>query len=177
MSEKIKVRIKQFDERPSHWNDKGKMDELMGQEIEVELRRNDNDLYYFDNGEASWRFHGSDFEAMEPVGLRQDSFKPSSPTDTQIGSILIEAESIVNGARATDYGSAKESFGKIASMSSLMLNGSEKESLFHDATLTDTIVCKVLMAVKLTREANKHKRDNLVDLSGYAELLNRLEKK
>ena len=85
MSEKIKVRIKQFDERPSHWANTGDMDELMGQEIEVELRRNDNDLYYFDDGEASWSFHGSDFEAMEPVGLRQDSFKPASPDDTQIG--------------------------------------------------------------------------------------------
>ncbi len=98
-----------------------------------------------------------------------------TPDNKQTGSILTEAESIVNGARATDYESAKESFGKIATMASLMLNKTEKESLLHDCTLTDTIVCKVLMAVKLTREANKHKRDNLVDLSGYAELLNRLE--
>ncbi len=98
-----------------------------------------------------------------------------TPDNNQTGSILTEAESIVNGARATDYASAKESFGKIATMASLMLNKAEKESLLHDSTLTDTVVCKVLMAVKLTREANKHKRDNLVDLSGYAELLNRLE--
>jgi hypothetical protein len=92
-------------------------------------------------------------------------------------SILKEAEEIVNGERASDYGSAKESFGKIATLSSLMLNKKEKESLFLDATLTDTIVCKVLIAVKLTRESYKHKRDNLVDLCGYTELLNRLEEK
>lgn len=30
----------------------------------------------------------------------------------------------------------------------------------------------VLMAVKLSREAFKHKRDNLVDLIGYADILN-----
>ena len=92
-------------------------------------------------------------------------------------SILAEAEVIVNGVRATDYGSASDSFSKIAQITSLMLDADEKEVLLHDGELTDTIVCKVLMAVKITRQANRHKRDNLVDLCGYAELLNRLENK
>jgi len=80
-------------------------------------------------------------------------------------SILDEAESIVNGERATDYGSAQESFHKIGAMAKLM----------HCEGDTDDITaCKTLIAVKLVRESNKHKRDNLVDLCGYAELLNRL---
>ena len=34
-----------------------------------------------------------------------------------------------------------------------------------------------MMAVKLAREKFNHKRDNLVDLAGYAELLNRWEER
>ena len=90
-------------------------------------------------------------------------------------SILTEAEDIVNGVRATDYGSAKESFKRIADLTNLMLSPSERELLFHDGQICDTIAIKVLMAVKIARESNKHKRDNLVDLCGYAELLNRVE--
>lgn len=80
-------------------------------------------------------------------------------------SILTEADSIVNGERATDYGSAHESFWKIGRILQLISN---------DSDTADITACKTLIAVKLTRESNKHKRDNLVDLCGYAELLNRL---
>ena len=79
-------------------------------------------------------------------------------------SILNEAESIVNGERAQDYGSAVESFGRIAQLASL-LSGKE---------LTAIDCCLVLKSVKLIRESFKHKRDNLVDECGYAELENRL---
>ena len=41
--------------------------------------------------------------------------------------------------------------------------------------MTDIECCNVMIAVKLIRERHKHKRDNLVDLCGYAEILNRLE--
>jgi len=92
-----------------------------------------------------------------------------------MSSILTEAEEIVNGARATDYGSAKESFEKIANITNLLLDKDDKDLLAGEASICAEIVCKVLIAVKLTRQSNKHKRDNLVDLCGYAELLNRLE--
>ena len=91
-----------------------------------------------------------------------------------MSSVLLEAEKIVNGERATDYGSAKESFGKIARLTELLLDDEEKKFL-ESGTLTDTIICKVLIALKYVREANKHKRDNLVDACGYSELLNRLK--
>ena len=88
-------------------------------------------------------------------------------------SILAEAARIVTGARAADYGSAEESFSRIAALTELMLNESERASLAV-ASFPPTVAVKVLMAVKLARESNKHKRDNLVDLCGYAELLNQL---
>ena len=80
-------------------------------------------------------------------------------------SILAEAEEIVNGSRQADYGDAKESFTKVASVASVM-TGKE---------LSPDDCCAVLMAVKLVRESFAHKRDNLVDLCGYAEIMNRLK--
>ena len=80
-------------------------------------------------------------------------------------SILSEAEEIVNGSRHSDYGDANESFSRVATIASVM-TGKE---------LSPEDCCAVLMAVKLVRESFNHKRDNLVDLCGYAELLNRLK--
>ena len=80
-------------------------------------------------------------------------------------SILSEAEEIVNGSRHSDYGDAKESFSRITTIASVMTG---KELAPEDC-------CAVLMAVKLVRESFAHKRDNLVDLCGYAELMNRLK--
>ena len=80
-------------------------------------------------------------------------------------SILQEADEIVNGSRQSDYGDARESFSSVATIASVMTG---KELAPEDC-------CAVLMAVKLVRESFAHKRDNLVDLCGYAELMNRLK--
>jgi hypothetical protein len=88
----------------------------------------------------------------------------STPQVDKPKSILLEAEGIVNGSRASDYGPSA-SFNKMASV---------YNTLF-DAQLQGVDFIRMLLIVKLVRESFKHKRDNLVDLSGYAELLNRLE--
>ena len=80
-------------------------------------------------------------------------------------SILSEAESILGGDRQNDYADPVKNFDSIAKLASI-LNGRD---------MTDIECCNVLIAVKLIRERHKHKRDNLVDLCGYAEILNRLE--
>ena len=80
-------------------------------------------------------------------------------------SILDEAKAIVEGSRQSDYGDPVESFERIAKTAS-MIAGKD---------LSPEDCCAVLMAVKLVRESFKHKRDNLVDLCGYAELMNRLK--
>ena len=79
-------------------------------------------------------------------------------------SILLEAEAIVNGKRATDYGDSNENLRNIAAIATLLGQPIDGKG-----------VCRVMMAVKLAREKFNHKRDNLVDLAGYAELLNRWE--
>ena len=85
--------------------------------------------------------------------------------NTENKSILSEAEEIVNGRRHSDYGDAREFFSWFATIASVM-TGKE---------LSPEDCCAVMMAVKLVRESFNHKRDNLVDLCGYAELMNRLK--
>ncbi len=79
--------------------------------------------------------------------------------------ILEEAKIIINGARREEYGSVTESFGKLAKMWSLILG----------APVTQSQVCLCMIGLKMSRELNMHKRDNLVDLAGYAQLLSILE--
>ena len=79
--------------------------------------------------------------------------------------ISSEAESILGGDRQSDYSDPVKNFDSIAKLASI-LNGRD---------MTDIECCNVLIAVKLIRERYKHKRDNLVDLCGYAEILNRIE--
>lgn len=79
-------------------------------------------------------------------------------------SILLEAEKILNGDRQADYSDAVTNFKRI----------SECASLLTGKKLTSEDCCKVMIAVKLMRERNKHKRDNLVDLCGYTDILNQI---
>lgn len=76
-------------------------------------------------------------------------------------SILQEAEEIRKGSRNSDYGDAVENFKRIAQMASL-ITGTE---------LTPKQCVAVQIATKLSREAYRHKRDNLVDLCGYADIM------
>lgn len=79
-------------------------------------------------------------------------------------SILDEAKAIVNGSRQSDYGDPVESFDRIAKTAS-MITGKD---------LSSKECCAVLMAVKVVRESFRHKRDNLIDLCGYAHIMNEL---
>lgn len=81
-------------------------------------------------------------------------------------SILSEAEDIVNGSRQSDYGDAANNFHRIANI---------VNNMYPQLNINAQQCCAVLMAVKLIREGFRHKRDNLVDLCGYAELMNRLK--
>jgi len=86
------------------------------------------------------------------------------------GSILVEAEALVNGDRAKQYGPIREDYSRVA-------------AIFKAITgipLTTEIAVAFMLAVKLSRLGMtlqghaKHKRDNLTDLCGYASKLNDL---
>lgn len=75
-------------------------------------------------------------------------------------SVLAEAEQLINGPRRDSYGDARDSFERVASMWSVILKRS--------VTAHEVALC--MIALKLCREANKHSRDSLVDIAGYAGL-------
>jgi len=72
--------------------------------------------------------------------------------------ILEEAKRIVEGERNELYGHPSEDFTKVARIWSVLLGGSIRAEQIP--------LCMV--ALKLVREANVHKTDNLVDIAGYA---------
>ena len=79
--------------------------------------------------------------------------------------ILEEANRIVNGDRQADYSDPVRNFTDISEIATFL---TKKELTAEDC-------CNVLIAVKLTRERFKHKEDNLIDLAGYTEILNRIK--
>ena len=88
-------------------------------------------------------------------------------TKGETESILSEAERIVNGDRQADYSDPVANFKHISAIASSI----SKENL------SPTTCAIVMIAVKLARENYKHKRDNLVDLAGYVEILHRIKEK
>lgn len=77
-------------------------------------------------------------------------------------SILNEAIKIRNGERNADYGDAIINMKRITNILNTIQN----------KQFDEIDVCNVMIAVKLGRELHNHKRDNLVDLCGYADILN-----
>lgn len=81
------------------------------------------------------------------------------------GQILIEAHRLINSARQDDYGPPADSFTRLAVMWSAYLG--------HDVSAKDVAICLTLL--KLSREAHRHKQDNLLDAAGYIGLAADLE--
>lgn len=77
-------------------------------------------------------------------------------------SILQEAQRITHGPRQADYGHPLDDYGRTAQLASVLLSHKLKEPLTaHEMAL-------LMCCVKLSREMNAPKRDNMTDLAGYA---------
>ena len=81
--------------------------------------------------------------------------------------ILQEAQALVYGARNADYGHPADDFEAVAKAFNAYIKKKYKIANYLEAT--DVPIFQ--MIVKIMREANKPKRDNLVDIAGYAETL------
>lgn len=80
-------------------------------------------------------------------------------------SILQEADHLTSVDRNLQYGSFLEEAGKVALIEQAILSGSTNKWTQEEK---DTLS---LMVRKLVRHGHCQKRDNLVDLCGYAKLL------
>lgn len=76
-----------------------------------------------------------------------------------------ECDHLVNENRQNDYGDPIRNFERIAEVATNVLG----------VILTPKDVALFFICVKLVREGQIHKRDNLLDLACYTEILDRLE--
>lgn len=80
-------------------------------------------------------------------------------------SILEEAKALTNGDRRSDYGSPLEDATRIAAIWSAII----------DHPIAPRLVPLMMVGLKLSRQTNRHKRDNLVDVAGWAATAQKME--
>lgn len=94
-------------------------------------------------------------EARELVEARENE----AEEDENPCSVLLEAHHIVTGARQQDYGPPARGHARTAQMWSDYLG----------VVITPRQVCMLNILQKISRDAHRPKRDNLVDIAGWAE--------
>jgi hypothetical protein len=87
----------------------------------------------------------------------------------QMSNIIDTATNLVNSDRQIDYGHPAEDFTRIAGILNAL--GFSRKLHSKDKPIEATDVPIMMIAVKLSREMNKHKDDNLVDIIGYTKCL------
>ena len=85
-------------------------------------------------------------------------------SDQEPESLLDEAKRITASDRHEDYGHPSQDFARTAQMWTGILTPRLREG--ERIMPMDVPLC--MIAVKLARQAHRHKRDNLVDIAGYA---------
>lgn len=84
--------------------------------------------------------------------------------------ITLEAHGLVFGDRNRDYGHPIEDFSRTAAFWTAYLGDKLKPGEIVTAEDVGILMC----LLKLSRQRNREKRDNLVDLAGYAETVQRI---
>ena len=87
-----------------------------------------------------------------------------APQTTQ-PSILAEADNIAGEDRSRDYGHPLVNHQRIAGIWNIQLAG------ILTAPITPRQVALMMIGVKLAREVNTPKRDNLLDIAGYVKCI------
>lgn len=86
----------------------------------------------------------------------------------EASSILAEAARIVDGPRREDYGLPHENHGRTAALWNAYLDTGYRDSGVHSKPLTARDICMLNILQKISRDRHCPKRDNLVDIAGYA---------
>lgn len=79
-------------------------------------------------------------------------------------SVLDEAAQIVDGPRREAYGHPKVNHGRLAQAWNAYLSDRD----LAEKPLTSRDICNMMVLLKVMREAHAPKRDNLVDIAGWA---------
>lgn len=91
---------------------------------------------------------------------RLASYEPKGKPD--IATVLEEAAQIVDGPRRETYGDPKENHARTAALWNAYLTSGP------EFVLTARDVCMLNILQKISRDRHCPKRDNLVDIAGYA---------
>ena len=83
-----------------------------------------------------------------------------------MNTLMVEAYSLITGDRKDAYGQVENSFEGIADVWTGLL----KNKLEHGQRLAPEDVALMMTGLKLARETNQRKRDNIVDAHGYLAL-------
>jgi Domain of unknown function (DUF6378) len=92
----------------------------------------------------------------------------AQPTSVPKRGPLEEALLLTTGDRQQSYGHPLEDFSRTAGLWTALLG----KKLLSPITPEEVALCMVCL--KLSREMNKHKQDNLVDMAGYVNCLDML---
>lgn len=84
--------------------------------------------------------------------------------DPKHKSVLLEAEALINGDRAKDYGDVRVNFTNWRDM----CRGTGRPNLKH---ITAEDLAVIMVCLKVARDSHTPKRDNLVDGAAYFDLL------
>lgn len=109
----------------------------------------------YDEGEGTWNL-----QEVRKLWV-QDMLNPPTKLET----VCEIANSLVSGARRSSYGHPLLDFSKVAGMFNGLF-GPKLKKMF-----TPMDLAMVMMLVKLSREAHCPKKDNRVDMAGYAQVL------
>jgi hypothetical protein len=104
--------------------------------------------------------------------VNKPKIEPKKRLMKQKDSVLIEANNIIYGDREKTYGHPAKNLKTIAIMWNAYLNNSDDVNM----SITAKDVAALMMLVKVARFANDPShRDNLVDVCGYAALIERCD--
>jgi hypothetical protein len=105
----------------------------------------------------------------EKLGVEPRPIEPDPHEHRLNETVLEEAHRIIGGARAGDYG--ENSQGRIATYWRVYM----LQKYGKTPPLNGRDVSAMMILLKLARDTHKPKRDNPVDIAGYAELMERPE--
>lgn len=105
------------------------------------------------------------------IPIASDKVPISDYAASATKSVLEEAHDLVNGDRQQSYGAASESFERIADFWHAYL----KTKLKDTEHISAKDVASMMILMKVSRSVTSDKRDNWVDIAGYAELGSKLE--